>query len=82
MCLAIPGRVMEIEGDDPLVRSARVAFGGALKRISLGLLPEARVGDHVLVHAGFAISVVDDAEARRIESQLDALDAFGAEGTP
>ena len=65
MCLAVPGQVLAIAGDDPLTRSARVAFGGIVKEIALAFAPEARVGDYVLVHAGVAIAVLDPAEAAR-----------------
>jgi hydrogenase expression/formation protein HypC len=63
MCLAVPGKVIEILGDDPLLRSARVSFGGVIKLISLTCVPDAVIGDFVLVHVGVAISVVDAKEA-------------------
>ena len=65
MCLAIPGCVMEIEAD-----TARVDFGGVRRRIGIGLVPEVKLGDYVLVHAGFAIQIVDQEEAGR---QLDLI---------
>jgi hydrogenase expression/formation protein HypC len=64
MCLAVPGRVVEIDSQDDLLRSARVDFGGVVRQASLACLPEATVGDYVLVHAGFAISRLDEEEAR------------------
>jgi len=63
MCLAIPGEVLNI-GDDAL-RTATVSFGGVTKSISLALVPEAAVGDYVIVHVGFAISRLDEEAARR-----------------
>lgn len=63
MCLAVPGRVLSVEGDD-LQRTGRVDFGGVLRDISLAYLPEARPGDYVLVHVGLALSVVDEEAAR------------------
>jgi hydrogenase expression/formation protein HypC len=63
MCLAVPGKVLEITGDDPLLRSARVSFAGVVKAVSLTCTPEAKVGDYVLVHVGLAISTVDEKEA-------------------
>jgi hydrogenase expression/formation protein HypC len=63
MCLAIPGQLLEILGDDPLLRAGRVSFGGIVKDVSLACAPEARVGDYVLVHVGVAIGVVDPEEA-------------------
>lgn len=59
MCLAIPAKVLSVEGD----RTAAVALAGLTKETSLVLVPEAGVGDYVLVHAGYAIQKVDQAEA-------------------
>jgi hydrogenase expression/formation protein HypC len=63
MCLAVPGKVMAISGDDPLTRQGHVAFAGIVKEVNLAYVPDAREGQYVLVHAGFAIAVVDEAEA-------------------
>lgn len=66
MCLAVPGQVVSI-GDDAL-RTGTVSFSGMVKDVSLVLVPEARVGDYVIVHVGFAISKLDkDAALRSIE---------------
>jgi len=65
MCLAIPTLVKSIEGT-----TARVEIGGVERTISLALTPEARVGDYVLIHTGFAINVIDEEEA------LETLDLF------
>jgi hydrogenase expression/formation protein HypC len=65
MCLAIPGELLSIEGEEGLMREGRVAFAGIAKRVNLAYVPEAVVGCYVLVHAGFAIAVVDAAEARK-----------------
>ena len=65
MCLAVPGQVLSIEGDDVLTRQGRVAFGGIVKHVNLAYVPEAVVGDYVLVHAGFAITIIDEVEASR-----------------
>lgn len=70
MCLAVPGRVLDIADDDSLMRFARVDFGGVRKEISLAYTPEAQVGDYVLVHVGFAIAVIDEAEAQRVFEHL------------
>jgi len=70
MCLAVPGRILNIEGDDPLLRSGRVDFAGVVKRVNLAYVPEAAVGDYVLVHVGFAISTVDEAEAKQVFEYL------------
>ncbi len=80
MCLAVPGRILSILGEDPLVRSARVDFGGVVKEINLAYAPDARVGDYVLVHVGFAMTVIDEAEARRIYADL--LRVAGLEPEP
>jgi hydrogenase expression/formation protein HypC len=73
MCLAIPGRVLSISGDDPLARVGRIDFGGVVKEISLAYTPEARPGEYVLAHVGFAMTVIDELEAQRILDDLRAL---------
>jgi len=73
VCLAVPGRILSIAGDDALMRTGRVDFGGVVKEIHLAYVPEAVPGDHVLVHVGVAITVLDEAEARRVFEALDAL---------
>jgi hydrogenase expression/formation protein HypC len=71
MCLAIPGKIDSIEGaDDPLRRTGNVDFGGVLKKVSLAYVPEAKVGDYVIVHVGFALSIVDEAEALTVFEYL------------
>jgi hydrogenase expression/formation protein HypC len=62
MCLAVPGKILSISGSDT-TRMGQVSFGGIGKEACLAFVPEAKVGDYVLVHAGFAISIVDEAEA-------------------
>ncbi len=62
MCLAIPGKIISVDGED-FARTARVSFGGIVKDVSLAYVPEAREGEYVIVHVGFAISVVDETEA-------------------
>jgi len=65
MCLAIPAKIISIsENDDSLQRMARVDFSGVIKDISLAYLPEAKVNDYVIVHAGLALSILDEDEAR------------------
>jgi len=64
MCLSVPAELISISGEDPLSRTGKVSFGGVIKEISLAYVPEARVGNYVLVHVGFAISVIDGEEAR------------------
>ena len=79
MCLAIPGRVLSTAGDDPLTRIARVDFGGVVKEINLAFTPEAGIGDYVLVHVGFAITVIDEAEAARVFEHLERIGEIEAE---
>ena len=66
MCLAIPGKILDIQDQEESVfQIGRVSFSGVAKKINLSLLPEAKVGDHVLVHVGVAVSVIDEEEARK-----------------
>jgi len=74
MCLAVPGKILSIEGDDPVVRVGKVSFGGIVKKINLAYVPEAMPGDYVLVHVGFAISKVDEEEAREIFEYLRRME--------
>lgn len=71
MCLAIPGELLAIDATDPLMPMGRVSFGGIVKEVCLAYVPEAQVGDFVIVHVGFAISVVDVEQARRIFATLE-----------
>jgi hydrogenase expression/formation protein HypC len=70
MCLAVPGKIVSIEGTDPMLRSGKVNFGGILKNVNLAYVPEARIDDYVLVHVGFAISIIDEAEAQQVFEYL------------
>ena len=74
MCLAVPGRITAIEESDPLRRTGRVDFSGIAKSVNLAYVPEARVGDYVIVHVGFAISRVDENEARKVFEYLKEMD--------
>ncbi len=80
MCLAIPGCLVAISGQGEL-RIGRVDFGGVSRDTSLVFVPEATVGDHVLVHVGFAIAVIDEDLARETLEALAMLDAL-AEPAP
>ncbi len=73
MCLGIPGKIIEIRGDDPLLRSGRVTFGGAVRDVSLAYVPEAGIGDYVIVHVGFAISRIDEQEALEVFRYLEQM---------
>jgi len=74
MCLAVPGKLVQVEGDDPTWRSGKVDFGGILKEVNLGCVPDAEVGDYVLVHVGLAISKVDEEEAQKVFQYLKEMD--------
>ncbi len=82
MCLAVPGKILETTGDDPYFRTGRVSFGGVVKEVSLACVPEARVGDYVLVHVGMALSVVDQREAAEVFSYLKAMGELEELSTP
>lgn len=79
MCLAVPGKVLSVLGDDPIARSGRVDFGGIVKEVNLAFVPEAGVGDYVLVHVGLAIATVDEDEAQRTLEHLREIDALNQE---
>jgi hydrogenase expression/formation protein HypC len=81
MCLAIPGKILDSEEQNGL-RIGRVQFGGITRRVSLDFVPEAQVGDYVMVHVGFAISRVDSAEAERTYRLLEEMGALEAELPP
>jgi hydrogenase expression/formation protein HypC len=74
VCLAVPGKITSITGDDPIVRAGKVSFGGIVKEVSLAYTPEAKVGDYVIVHVGFAISTLDEEEANRVFEYLKQMD--------
>jgi hydrogenase expression/formation protein HypC len=65
MCLAIPGRIKTILPSDGVIKKAKVAFGHIVKEACLDMVPQAKVGDYVLVHAGVAINLVNKEEARK-----------------
>jgi hydrogenase expression/formation protein HypC len=81
VCLAIPGKIVEIQEAGGL-RSARVEFGGIVRQVSLQFVPEAGIGDYVMVHVGFAISQVDADEAERTYKLLEQLGALEDELPP
>lgn len=82
MCLAVPGKVLSVVGDDPVLRAGRVDFGGIVKDVNLAFVPEASVGDYVLVHVGIAIARVDEDEARRVFEHLQEIAAIEEELRP
>lgn len=80
MCLAVPGRIVSISGEDAFMRTANVSFGGVIKEVNLAYLPDVKAGDYVIVHAGFALSQVDEAEAVRMFEELTRLAEFSDAG--
>jgi hydrogenase expression/formation protein HypC len=77
MCLAVPGKIISMTGDESLSRTGRVSFGGVVKEVSLAYVPEAQVGDFVIVHVGFALSIVDETEASRVFEYLEQMGELG-----
>jgi hydrogenase expression/formation protein HypC len=75
MCLAVPGLVLESRDVGPS-RIAKVGFGGVTRQVFMDFVPEAEIGDYVLVHVGFAISKIDEAEAKRTYELLEEMGAF------
>ena len=74
MCLGIPGEILSIEEDAHGLRQARVRFGSVVREVNLNLVPEAQVGEYVIVHAGFAISVIDAEEAQSVFRLLQEME--------
>ncbi len=78
MCLGIPGKIIEIWGEqDELLRMGKVDFGGVVREVSLAYVPEAHIGDYVIVHVGFALNVLDEEEAQetwRLLNEIGALE--------
>jgi hydrogenase expression/formation protein HypC len=77
MCLAIPGKIERITGGDPLNRTGKINFGGVIKEASLAFVPAAKIGDYVIIHAGLALSVVDEHEAHKVFEYLKQIDELG-----
>jgi hydrogenase expression/formation protein HypC len=73
MCLAVPGKIISINGEDLLMRTGKVSFGGIIKEVSLAYVPQAQVDDYVIVHVGFAISILDAQEAERTLEEWQLL---------
>jgi hydrogenase expression/formation protein HypC len=82
MCLAIPGKILEIVKEGRTDRKGRVSFGGVVKEVNLSFTPQAGPGDYVLVHVGFALSKVDEAEAEKTLEILGEMDELGLGSDP
>ena len=79
MCLGVPGRVLLVEQNDLGVPMGKVSFGGIAKEVCFAYVPEAEVGDYVIVHAGFALSRLDEREAQEVFDLLAQLGEVEAE---
>ena len=83
MCLAVPGKILSVSvGDEPLFRTARVSFGGIVKEVNLAYVPEAQVGDYVVVHVGFALNKLDEEEAQHVLEVIAELELITDEEGP
>ena len=82
MCLAVPGKVLEITNDGQGLPMAKVSFGGIAKRVCLAYVPDVQVGDYVVVHAGFALSQLNESEANEVFDLLRQMGELDAEETP
>ncbi len=76
MCLAVPGKIVSMSGSG-LECMGKVSFGGILKEACLAYVPEARVGDYVIVHVGFALGIVDEEEAQHVFEYLEQMGELG-----
>ena len=76
MCIAVPGNLKSIAGESPFNRLGQVDFGGVEREVNLVYVPEAKVGDWVLVHTGFAIGLIDEDEAKKVFEDLEAMAGF------
>jgi len=74
MCLAVPGKILSIQDDGTPMRTGKVSFGGTVREVNLAYVPEASVDDYVIVHAGFAIGTLDEAEARQVFEDLRRIE--------
>lgn len=74
MCLAVPGKITQIIEEGVLTRTGRVDFSGIIKNANLAYVPDAQVGDYVIVHVGFAISKLDESEAQKVFNYLKEMD--------
>lgn len=74
MCLGIPGKIIEMWGNDLITKMGKVSFSGAIKEVSLAYVPEAEIGDYVIIHAGFAISMMDETQANEVFEYLRQIE--------
>jgi len=74
MCLAVPGKIISTNNDEPLLRMGRVSFGGLIKQVSLVYVPQAQIDNYVIVHAGFALSIINENEAQQTLDYIQQID--------
>jgi hydrogenase expression/formation protein HypC len=74
MCLAVPGKLIDVSESTDWLRTGKVDFGGVVREVSLALVPEAAVGDYVLVHVGMALSTISENEAEQVFTYLRQLE--------
>ena len=79
MCLAIPGKVISITGDDPVFRMGKIDFGGVIKEVNLCYVPEVKLGDYVVIHVGFALNIIDEEEAQKVFEYLHEMEELSSE---
>lgn len=73
MCLGVPGKIISVEPNPLGMTMGKVSFGGVTKEVCLAYVPDAREGDYVIVHAGFALNRIDEAEAQEVFAFLQAM---------
>ena len=73
MCLGVPGQVLQIDDNSPALPMGKVSFGGITKEVCLAYTPEAVVGDYVVVHVGFSISIIDEEQAHEVFRYLQEM---------
>lgn len=77
MCLAVPGKILSIQdSENELMKFGKVSFGGIVKDVNLAYTPEAKEGDYVIVHVGFALNTVDESEAMKVFEYLKEIDGL------
>ncbi|WPF88681.1 HypC/HybG/HupF family hydrogenase formation chaperone [Cyanobacterium aponinum AL20118] len=77
MCLAVPGKVIEITSSDNLLDlKGKISFAGIIKEVCLAYVPEVKINDYVIVHAGFALSIIDEQEAKQTLDDLATIKNF------
>ncbi|MDJ0661758.1 MAG: HypC/HybG/HupF family hydrogenase formation chaperone [Crocosphaera sp.] len=79
MCLAVPGKVVSISGDEPLLKKGKVSFGGVMKEVSFAYVPEVKIDDYVIVHVGFALSILDQEAAEKSLAEFEEMEAILSE---